>query len=570
VRASPGVAAIVLLGLAWALTMHTVNWAHLAHFAQVRAFADGRPEIDRWHWETLDKGWVDGHFYSVKAPGVAALSLPFYLAIEHTGGVELARQGASNARAADHPRWTPEPQPPVELYGYDQNRARITEQRVEEETPLIWALTLVVAVIPAVLLLLGVRWAADRLEPGYGTAAAITLGLSTIVMTFASEYFSHVIAAFLGFAAFLLLMRERDGPPRTGLVAAAGLLAGLAVTFEFQTGLVGMILLPYALSRRCSRLQRSAVYGAGLLFGAAPALVFNVWAFGDPLEFAYSSAVSRPGRSGHEVLGLNSYGFFGIGLPDFGSAVDLLFANRGALVLTPIIFICVLGVVLMRKRHRAEALTIAAIGVAYFLYNTGYFLPMGGGTPGPRFLFPALPFLALGLAVAFRQMPALTLSLAIPSALFMVVGALTFPLLSGEGPGTWAEQLTRGEFEHTLLTVLGVGNGWLGISPVLVSVAAAVVLAGRATPAFEIGKLWPISVALAGWATVSVVAPTIAKDYATPLHRDNHSLWLIAAGCAISLGSLLLLKRRNRVHPESPEGPADAIAPEPALRGRIS
>ena len=63
------------------------------------------------------------------------------------------------------------------------------------------------------LLLLGVRWAADRIEPGYGTAAAITLGLGTIVMTFAAEYFSHVIAAALGFGAFLLLMRERDGPP---------------------------------------------------------------------------------------------------------------------------------------------------------------------------------------------------------------------------------------------------------------------------------------------------------------------------------------------------------------------
>ena len=72
--------------------------------------------------------------------------------------------------------------------------------------------------IPAILLLLAVRWAADRFEPGYGTAAAITLGLATVVMTFAAEFFSHVISAGFAFAAFCLLMSERDRDPSLGLV----------------------------------------------------------------------------------------------------------------------------------------------------------------------------------------------------------------------------------------------------------------------------------------------------------------------------------------------------------------
>ena len=61
-----------------------------------------------------------------------------------------------------------------------------TESRSEWRTRRrsIWALTLVGAVIPAVALLLLVRWVAERIEPGYGTAAAITLGLGTIVMIF--------------------------------------------------------------------------------------------------------------------------------------------------------------------------------------------------------------------------------------------------------------------------------------------------------------------------------------------------------------------------------------------------
>ena len=48
---------------------------------------------------------------------------------------------------------------------------------------------------------------------------------------------------------------------------------------------------------------------------------------------------------------------------------------------------------------------ILAVAAVYFLYNAGYWLPFGGGTPGPRFLIPTLPFLALGLAVAWRRWP---------------------------------------------------------------------------------------------------------------------------------------------------------------------
>ena len=67
-----------------------------------------------------------------------------------------------------------------------------------------------------------------------------------------------------------------------------------------------------------------------------------------------------------------------------------------------------------RDGHRAEANTILAIAAAYFIYNSGYWLPFGGGTPGPRFLIPALPFVALGLPYTYRRLPALTLGLAIP------------------------------------------------------------------------------------------------------------------------------------------------------------
>jgi hypothetical protein len=558
----PGVAAIVTLGVAWGMVMHQIGWAQLAHLGQVRAFADGQAQIDPWHWETNDKAWVDGHFYSVKSPGTAALTTLPYMAIKGLGGDKLARAAVENERRTAHPKWHPDSVVPLENMGYDVQRGLRVQARVEQETPIVWALTLIAAVIPAVLLLLAVRWAADRFVPGYGTAAAITLGLATIVMTFAAEFFSHVISAGLAFAAFCLLMRERDGPASRWLVFGAGLLAGLAVTFEFQTGLVGVVLIAYALARRSDRMRRAGAYAAGAILGAAPMLAFNTWAFGNPLKLAYGDAVAFPGRSGHDVLGLNSHGFFGITAPRLDSATDLLFAGRGLLVLTPIIVMAVVGVFLMRRKHRAEANTILAIAAVYFIYNSGYWLPFGGGTPGPRFLIPALPFLAIGLAFAYRRLPALTVGLAIPSALFMLAGSLTYPLLGRQGTGTWADWLVQGRLEHTVLTAFGVTNAWLALAPFFAALAVVIILAVRASPATLFTDYRLAVPAVIGWACVATLAPAVTHEEISPLNRGNSSvLWLIAAGAMLSLLTLTALRvREGRAQPK-----AQVPVREPAL-----
>ena len=559
----PGVAAVVTLGVAWGLVMHQMGWAQMAHYDQVQAFAKGQTQIDQWHWDTNDKAWVDGHFYSVKSPGMAALTTPLFKGIEALGGDKLARAAVDNAERTAHPKWTPDSVIPLENYGYNVERGQRVQRIVEESTPIVWALTLLAAVIPAILLLLAVRWAADRFVPGYGTAAAITLGLATVVMTFAAEFFSHVISAGFAFAAFCLLMKEREKKPSLGLVATAGLLAGLAVTFEFQTGLVGVVLFGYVLSRRTDWLRRGAAYGAGAVAGALPMLAFNYWAFGNPLKLAYGYAVAFPGMSGHAVLGLNSPGFFGITAPRFDSAVSLLLAGRGLLVLTPIIVMAVVGVFMMRRQHRAEANTILAVAAVYFIYNSGYWLPFGGGTPGPRFLIPALPFVAIGLAYAYKRLPALTLGLAIPSTLMMLVGTLTYPLLGRQGVGTWADWLVQGRLEHTVLTAFGVTNAWLAIAPFVAAVLTSVVLAARATPSTSLSDYRYAVPAVLTWACVSAVGPGIAGDDISVLNPGNISaLWLVASGVMLSLATLSVIWLRERRAQSGPEVPG---AREPSL-----
>jgi len=560
----PGIAAIAALAVAWGLLMHASGWGQLANFAQVRGLADGQPEIDRWHWETKDKAWTDHHFYSVKAPGLAFLTLPAYLAVEAVGGHRLAGGAAENARAADTQHWAPFIEPPYLEHGYSEARAERVSERVERDTPIVWSLGLVGALVPAVILLLLVRSLADRLEPGFGTAAAITLGLCTVVMTFASEYFPHVIAATLAFGAFAILFGERRGPPSTALVGVAGLLAGLGVTFEYPIAIAGAVLFAYALARPAPRIPRASAYAACAVLGTVPVFVFNLWAFGSPLQFAYADAVAVQGLNGHEVLGLNDEGFFGISLPRRGAALELLIANRGLLALTPVIALGIGGAVLMRRRgYRAESNVVLALSAAYFLYNAGYWLPFGGGTPGPRFLVPSLPFLALGLAFAWRRWPALTLGLAIPSAIFMISASITLPLIGELGTWIWGERLSDGDLEHTLLIALGVHESWIAIAPVLVALAAAIALTVRATPRPSIGDVRVALAAVAGWAALSTFGPTIVGDPVTPISGPAHTLVLIGA-CTVVSAATLLVVRYRALREGRDVTPAVVPAPAPA------
>src|SRR5207237_10683392 len=106
----------------------------------------------------------------------------------------------------------------------------------------VHVLALLAAALPAFLLFLVVRQIGDDWERGFGTAAAVTLGAGTLFLPFTSLFFAHVLSAFLGFAAFAFLWRERAGPSKLVLVAAAGALAGLAVVVQYPLAPVGFVL----------------------------------------------------------------------------------------------------------------------------------------------------------------------------------------------------------------------------------------------------------------------------------------------------------------------------------------
>jgi hypothetical protein len=431
---SAGVLAILAVTLSYASVAQGGGVNQLAHFSLVRALTQGTAVVDPYHRETKDLSWYGGHYYSTKAPGLALLSVGPYYLLDRSGGLGLLSRATGATKTA----------------------------------VALWVLGLIGAVLPTGLLLLLIRRVGDTLEPAFGTIAAVTAGLCTLLFPFATLYFNHALSAMLGFAAFAVLWRAGD---RLGVVALSGLLAGLAVTCEYPLALVGAALGLYVLSQ-AGRLRRVAAYTSGVALGILPLLLYDLWAFGSPFHLSYSDAIVRPGVTGHDVLGANAKGLFGVSTPQHGVAAQLLFGHIGLVTITSVVVAGAAGLYpLWKKGWRREAALVAFIGIAFVVYNSGYATPFGGGTPGPRFLIPMLPFLALGFAAAYRAFPWATLGLALPSGLIMLGVTATNPVQAT----TWA-------WVHRVFDGSFTGSGVWPKLPLAAFALAAVILCRQATP----------------------------------------------------------------------------------------
>ena len=149
----------------------------------------------------------------------------------------------------------------------------------------------------------------------------------------------------------------------------------------------------YLLSRRdaltpAGRAARAGAYIAGGVVGIVPLLLYNHYAFHSWTHLAYSEHAAPAERASS-----------GSALPSLKVLATLLLDSRGLLTISPVLIMGALGTVLLYRRgRRAEALTIGGICLCYVGYNSGYYLPFGGGFMGPRFLTTMLPFLAFPIA----------------------------------------------------------------------------------------------------------------------------------------------------------------------------
>lgn len=417
---------LALIALVALSPVDSANPQDASRLCLANAIVHGRLSADACLADAFDRASYHGRLYSDKAPGLAVLEIP---AAELTGvGARPETWGAHDLR--------------------------------------LWGARLLSVGLCFLVCAFLVGRVSEGLAPGYGACALVAFALGTLVEPLAATGFAHDATAAFLFASFLLAWRNRP--------LAAGLLAGGAVLVDYGGALGVVVIALYVAPRGWRHLGRFVAGG----LPAAAALAAYDWAvFGAPWHLSYSYIDNLYAAD-------QRTGFFGIGIPHLVSSFEAFAGPGGLLVVSPILVLALAGLWIAGRSHPAEALACAAIVVVFVLLDCSYFLPYGGVSPGPRFLVPGLPFLALGIAPAFRRFPRTSVLAAAVSVVSMTALTLVWPSNAILRQTVWGElarvpfQLGSSRFVHSLshnaIGAFGASNAW---GAALVGVAALAALA---------------------------------------------------------------------------------------------
>jgi hypothetical protein len=397
----------------------------------------------------VDKSRFHGHLRSDKAPGQPFLAVPFY-AVARAAGAESLR-----------------------VFRYARNLTQ-------------WWLTLWTGVVPFALLLVLMRRAARRVAPRHATAVAIALGAGTIIMPHSVNLYGHTLAALFGFAAYEAL-RARPLDERRALLG--GVLAGAAVATEYQTLIIAVVLAGVAAfaGRRALAGFATGIAGPLIALGA-----YEWRAFGAPWRTPYawyagqlgvSAAVNAHARCTGQACAT-------VVAPRVGWFLDATVWSRGLLCTSPIVLIGIVGaVVTLRGRasagRRRDASVALAVSVGYLVLVSGFTAMPFLEEPGPRFLIPAIPFLAVPLAMVWERWAALCRVVAAYGVALMLAASTTL-LLVARGDTALHTYLARVLHHEFLPTVWSMPFGRMGVFLYLLTVGVSIVWLVRAEwrPAF--------------------------------------------------------------------------------------
>ncbi|MGA2062680.1 MAG: hypothetical protein ABSG67_19585 [Thermoguttaceae bacterium] len=331
---------------------------------------EGSGRIDKYESVTCDKAYVDGHFYSDKAPGLSLAAMPS-MATAY-GVLKIAGKAS---------------------FGIDP--------ATNKPTTAFKLLTLIGTIFTSALstaaAAAALGWLCMRLGCTRGGAifASLTFALATPTWGWATSFFGHAMAGsccLLGFAltVYMLESNLHRRAQLAGWIMVGGLLA-FSVLVEYTLAvasiIIGLMILWKAAGKGKNHIATALI---GLSIGIVPCAIlffaYNYLTFGSLLDFGYK----------HEVLfpGMNE-GYLGISLPKLTALWEILAsAKHGILWLSPILILIPLAFwTSLRRRMAPSYVSAALIVVIYFLaMNSSYYYWEGGSSTGPRHITPALGF----------------------------------------------------------------------------------------------------------------------------------------------------------------------------------
>jgi len=404
---------LFLLVLAWPVVLVTPMGSSMSDSVLLAAIrlvdehtwtlSDERDPRVVFQTEAFDISVHDGRVYSGVGPGASAVAAPFYLALKPV--LSCVGSGViANRRFLNY---------------YERNR-REMQRSATGRLKNVYLMQILLAWLVAAPLLaalvtrLQARLIAHGLSRPHATAIALAVGLGSMALYYSSTYSRPALAYGLAWHAVLFLLPApgTSGPGRSACLAAGALL-GAAVGIDYGSALLVLLTLAFLLPPLPARARFLVILPLLALLGLTA--LYHQAAFGSPFLTAYHFRFwftpELLARQGLDLSAFQENPAVVMHAPRPGVMLQLCFGLfKGLFVYSPVLLLGLFGH-LRALRRRACArfhLFSLAVFLSYLAFNSTF----GTGASdygrllwgalsvqwGPRHLYAAVPFLAVGLA----------------------------------------------------------------------------------------------------------------------------------------------------------------------------
>ena len=343
------------------------TWADSSRMAAIESLVErGTWQIDESDfWETGDKVYLNGHFYSDKPPLLQFLTAQIYRVMYHSLGADLANRECMSGEICVY-RW----------------------------------LTFLAVGLSSALLLASFYWFSSKVTKSVWRSLlpTVLLMVGTMIWPYSLVFNNHIPAAACLFLGFQLLFDAPEPAVRPSWhIFLGGLLVALAASFDFTAAFIAITL---SLLVVFGQPRNIVPFMAGALIPVVLTAVFDYQISESILPVYFSSEGYRyPGGSLPESIAgtrppsnLLLYSF------------DNLIGYRGLLVHSPVVLWGITGllIVICRKRHALwwpSALLLAGILVQMLFVLTQTY-NFGGNAYGTRYFIIWIPLVLYYLPFA--------------------------------------------------------------------------------------------------------------------------------------------------------------------------
>ncbi|MEI8203009.1 MAG: hypothetical protein WCH34_08365 [Bacteroidota bacterium] len=321
-----------------------LNWNSTSRILPIMSyFEQGNFQIDKYKDRTGDISYINGHYYTDKAPLATMIVLPVYKVFVATGLIKRQNSG--------------------------------------DDLPAIGVIaSILTAVIPFLLLLFLILKKLIEIKPAFSPVLLVMSLYGGMIFVFSNAFYSHLLAGIFILSAYLMLKQRK--------FLWAGVFTGLAFATEFPLGVFLPVWALIILIKERSFLK-SFIFSLGVLPFILFILYYNYYFTGSPFSMLYQFE-AQPGFA-EEFNQANT--IFGFALPRLENVWEMIFGQyKGLLFYMPIFILIIFQLYKSLGKLRIKEITTSYLIIPSILFA---FLIVsksiswwGGWTYGPRYLIP--------------------------------------------------------------------------------------------------------------------------------------------------------------------------------------